>query len=250
MIDQYLIHKTQAITHVNEKLVNGTKPQIRTFQNKKIYHIIEKNHDIILHSMMCSIGGLMGGYALLCRGNLGSAQTINLIEIMLGIVGRNRNELLLRLIGLFLYFAGLEICFILSKKTHINLQRYSIAVDMAGFLILTAIPDNASKIIGLMPVFFMLSTQWSVFSGARGYTSASVFSTNNFRQTVLALSEYAFGRDRAQLKKAIFFMNSLFWFHVNVILSYFLVNYFSVNASLFGFVYAIPAFMITYVGKE
>jgi uncharacterized membrane protein YoaK (UPF0700 family) len=121
---------------------------------------------------------------------------------------------------------------------------------MAGFLVLAAIQDNASAVIGILPMFFMLSTQWSVFNGTRGYNSASVFSTNNFRQTVLALSEYAFSRDSGQLKKALFFMNSLFWFHVNIALSYFFIKYFSVYASLFGFIYAVPAFAITYIRDE
>lgn len=211
---------------------------------------MKKNKDIILHSLMCCIGGFMGGYALLCRGNLGSAQTINMIDIVFGILGRNRDELLIRVVGLLLYFAGIEFIVLLSKKAHINLQRYSIVVDMVGFLVLAAIPDNASSVAGILPIFFMLSTQWSVFSGTRGYNSASVFSTNNFRQTVLALNEYAFSRDRGQLKKALFFLNSLFWFHVNIALSYFLVKYFSVYASLFGFMYAVPAFVITYIRDE
>jgi uncharacterized membrane protein YoaK (UPF0700 family) len=78
---------------------------------------MKKNKDIILHSLMCCIGGFLGGYALLCRGNLKSAQTINMIDIVFGILGRNRDELLLRVIGLFLYFAGIELI-VLSRKRH------------------------------------------------------------------------------------------------------------------------------------
>lgn len=99
-------------------------------------------------------------------------------------------------------------------------------------------------------MFFMLSTQRSVFNGTRGYNSSSVFLTNNFRQAVLALSEYAFSRNRKQLKMVIFYMNSLFWFNVNIILSYFTVKYFGVFASLFGFLFAVPAFVITYSKDE
>ncbi len=165
-------------------------------------------------------------------------------------MGRNRAELVLRLTGLLLYFAGIELSILLSKKTHINLQRYSIAVDMVGFLVLAAIPTNAGAVVGLLPMFFMLSTQWCVFSGTRGYTSSSVFSTNNFRQTILALNEYAFSKDKEHLKKAMFFINTLFCFHVNIVLSYVSVKHFGVYASLFGFVYALPAFVITYIKND
>lgn len=211
---------------------------------------IKKNKDLILHSIMCSIGGFMGGYAVLCRGNLGSSQTINMIDIVLGILGKNRGELLLRLIGFLLYIMGIELVVIFTKKTKINLQRYSIIIDMAGFLLLAMIPEDVNKLAGLLPMFFMLSTQWSVFHGERGYNSATVFSTNNLRQMVLAISEYAFGRDRKELSKALYYINTLFWFHINIVVSYFTVKYFGIYASLFGFVYAALALAVTLIKDE
>jgi uncharacterized membrane protein YoaK (UPF0700 family) len=244
-----MVYETQDVSNKNGKLLSGFA-STHIPERKNIMLNIKKNSDIILHSLMCCIGGFMGGYALLCRRNLGSAQTINLIDIVFGLLGRNREELLLRVIGLLLYAAGIEFVVLLSKKTHINIQRYSIAVDIAGFLVLAALPGYISNVAGLLPIFFMLSTQWSVFSGTRGYNSSSVFSTNNLRQIVLALSEYFLSRDRKQFKKALFFINSLFWFHANVALSYFLVKYFGVYSSLFGFVYAIPAFLITYIQEK
>lgn len=244
MASQPIASDTQEAFNKNKKFINQIVPDKNNTKTKLSY--IDK--DLILHSLMCCIGGYMGGYALLCRGNLGSAQTINLIEIVLGILGRNREELLLRVLGLFLYFAGIECYVLLTKKTQINIQRYSILVDMAGFVVLTAIPINASKVLGILPIFFMLSTQWSVFHGAKNYNSATVFSTNNFFQTVIALNEYAFNKDKKQLNKALFYMNTLFWFHVSIVLSYICVKHFSIYASLIGFVYAIPAFVITYIG--
>lgn len=222
----------------------------REREEKSIWLSMKKNRDLILHSMMCSIGGFMGGYAVLCRGNLGSAQTINMVDIVLNIVGKNKEELLLRVIGLFLYIMGIELVVILSKKTKINMQRYSIVVDMAGFLILAMIPEQVNKVAGILPIFFILSTQWSVFHGERGYNSATVFSTNNLRQTLLALNEYAFTRDRKQLNKALYYINTLFWFHITVAISYFVVKYFGVYASLFGFIYAVPALATTFIKDE
>jgi len=222
----------------------------RDKEAKNIWLTIKKNRDLILHSIMCSIGGFMGGYAVLCRGNLGSAQTINMIDIVLGIVGKNKNDLFLRLLGLFLYIMGIELVVLFSKKTKINLKQYSIAVDMAGFLVLAAIPEHVNKVAGILPIFFILSTQWSVFHGERGYNSASVFSTNNLRQFLLALNEYAFGKDKKQLNKALYYINTLFWFHINIAVSYFAVKHFSIHASLFGFIYAVPALAITFIKEE
>lgn len=248
MVNQPIVCKKQEESNRNKDISNRLVPDKIT--TKGILLNMKKNKDIILHSIMCCIGGFMSGYALLCRGNLGSAQTINMIEIVFGIMGRNKEELLFRILGLLLYFAGIEFVVLLSKKTNINLKRYSILVDMAAFLVLAIIPDNASMMVGLLPMFFMLSTQWSVFSGTGGYTSSSVFSTNNFRQVILALNEYVFSKDKKQLKKAMFFINTLFWFHVNIAVSYYSVKYFSIYASLFGLIYAVPAFVITYMKDE
>ena len=219
-------------------------------ETKSIRLSVKNNRDLILRSLMCRIGGFMGGYAVLCRGNLGSAQTINMVDIVLDIVGKNKNEFLLRVTGLFLYIMGIELVVLLSKKTKINLQRYSIFIDMAGFLVLAMIPEHVNKVAGLLPIFFILSTQWSVFHGVRGYNSATVFSTNNLRQLLLALNEYAFNRERKQLNNVLYYINTLFWFHINIALSYYAVKSFSIYASLFGFIYAVPALAITFIKDE
>lgn len=217
---------------------------------KNIPLSMKKNGDLILHSLMCSIGGFLGGYAVLCRGGLASAQTLNMIDIVFGIAGKNKYELLLRILALLLYIIGMEIVVFFSKKTKINLERYSIYVDMAGFLVLAMIPMKVNVLIGGLPIFFMLSTQWSVFHGVRGYNSSTIFSTNNLRQMLLSLNEYAFSRDRKQLNKALYYINTLFWFHINIAFSYFGVKYFGIYASLFGFIYATPALAITFINDE
>lgn len=222
--------------------------QDREMQNIRLF--MKQNRDIILHSIMCCIGGFMGGYAVLCRGNLGSAQTLNMIELVLAIVGKNTHEFLLRGMGFLLYILGTELVVVFSKRTKINLQRYSIYVDMAGFLILAMIPAQVNTVVGILPIFFMLSTQWNVFHGVRGYNSASVFSTNNLRQVVIALTEYAFSKDRKQLDKALYYINTLFWFHINIVFSYFAIKSFGIYASLFAFIYAVPALAITWVKDE
>ncbi|MBB2183471.1 DUF1275 domain-containing protein [Lachnospiraceae bacterium MD1] len=217
---------------------------------KSIRPSMKKNRDLILHSIMCSIGGFMGGYAVLFRGNLGSAQTINMIDIVLDIVGNNKTELLIRSIGFFLYILGMELVVLLSKKTKINLQRYSIFINMAGFLVLTIIPQQVNKVVGILPIFFMLSTQWSVFHGVRGYNSSTVFSTNNLRQMLLALNEYIISKDKKQRNTALYYINTLFWFHINIVVSYYAVKFFGIYASLFGFIYAVPALVITFIKDE
>ena len=211
---------------------------------------IRKNCDLILHGLMCCVGGYMAGYAVLCRGNLGSAQTMNLIDLIFAVAGRNAREVLLRLAALLTYILGLSLVVILSRRARVNIQRYSILVDMAGFLVLAFIPEGADRVAALLPLFFMLSTQWSVFHGVRGYNSATVFSTNNLKQAVVALNEYALTKNRRHLGDALYFLGTLFWFHASVVISYFTVRAFGPKSSLFAFIFALPALAMTWVREE
>lgn len=207
----------------------------------------QKKADFCMHSLMCFIGGFLGAYAIINRGgNLGSAQTSNLIYLVLCFLGHNITEFLIRILGVFLYIAGIELYVYLTHKTKINIQRYGIAVDMVGFLLLSFIPATANPIVGLLPLFFIMSTQWSVFHGTNAYTSSTIFSTNNLRQMFLAFGEYLCNKDHAQIAKAKYFANSLLWYHLGVAISFFSCKAFGIHACLFCFIPAFLALIITY----
>lgn len=207
----------------------------------------ENKTDLYLHSIMCLIGGFIGGYAIINRcGNLGSAQTSNLIYVVLCLFGHNLNEFLLRVLGMILYFAAIEIYVYIEHKTTINVKRYGILVIILGCILINFIPVTSDPVIGLLPIFFMMSTQWSIFHGANGYNSSTIFSTNNFRQTALAIGNYICTKEKVQIAKAKFFANSLFWYHIGVALSFFACRSFNVHASLFCLIPAVISLLITY----
>ena len=151
----------------------------------------KKKISLVLHSIMCVMGGFVGGYAIFCRmSNFGNAQTANLIEIITGIVGRNFFDVMLRLIGLGIYVFAIVLCVVLRLKTGINLNAYAIMVDGAGLILLPLIPTHINPIIGILPIFFMMSTQWSVFHGVGRFNSSTIFSTNNIKQCTTSFAEY------------------------------------------------------------
>lgn len=207
----------------------------------------QNKSDFYLHSLMCLIGGFLGAYAIFNRcGNLGSAQTSNLIYVVLCFLGRNLQEFSLHFTGMILYFIAIELYVFLSQKTKINIKRYGIAVDMLGCIILSFIPITVNPVAGLLPLFFMMATQWSIFHGANGYNSSTIFSTNNFRQAALGIGEYFLTNDKSQMAKAKFFMNSLFWYHLGVAISFFACKSFGIQASLLCLVPGFAALLVTY----
>ncbi|MCI2049027.1 MAG: DUF1275 domain-containing protein [Lachnospiraceae bacterium] len=173
--------------------------------------------NLYLHSAMCFIGGFLGAYALLVRAeNFGSAQTSNMIMIVSSIVGRNFSALFIRILGLFIYTGAMALTVLLQKKSRVNMQKYCIAADLAGMLLLSLIPSGVDPFLGLYPLFFMTATQWCVFHGIDGYNSSTIFSTNNLKQAITSFMAYLIDGDEEMHKKARFFGNSLLWYHIGV----------------------------------
>ena len=87
--------------------------------------------DYCVQYSMCAAGGFIAAYAILNHADfLASAQTANLINVVLCITGRNFPELCLRLIAVVIYMAGLSIPVIIPKYTHINMKTLCIIVEM------------------------------------------------------------------------------------------------------------------------
>lgn len=207
--------------------------------------------DMWLHSIMCIIGGFLGAYALLCRDfNFGNSQTANLIQIFTCVIGSNFLEFLLRIAGTALYVGAILIYVYLDKKTSVNLQRYAITVNLIGAILLSVFPQDFNAVAGILPIFFMMSTQWSVFHGVGEYNSSTIFSTNNIRQCTLGLGAYFIGKEQKGLEKAKFFGNSLLWYHIGVVASFFCCKYFGVKASLFIIPIVITAMCLTFIKEE
>lgn len=174
-----------------------------------------------IHHSMAITGGYLGVYALLCRNDFfGNALTSNLIYIVTSILGTDFLDVLIRVIAVFLYAAGIASTNILSKKYHKNLHPISLVIDFIAVLILGCLPEDMNAIIGLYPIFFAMAFQWNAFPGAYGFSASPIFSTNNTRQVVNALSEYYITHEKKLLKKAWFFGGTLVCFHIGVAFSW------------------------------
>lgn len=174
-----------------------------------------------VHYSMSMVGGFLGGYALLNHHELfGNAQTSNLIHIAMNVMGSNFFELLLRLFDLALYFSGFACSVIFAKYTKLNRHFLSIIFDAITILLLFLMPEGISDFLFLAPVFFAMSFQWNSFTGAGGYVSSCIFSTNNFRQFSTSLCEYFCDKDKKHLQKTKFYGMVLLSFHIGVVWSY------------------------------
>jgi uncharacterized membrane protein YoaK (UPF0700 family) len=197
---------------------------------------------------MCAVGGFLGGYAVLTRaGIFGSAQTMNMVEIVCTLLGKDYLHFFLRILCLILYVTGILAGLVLMRKTKVNTQRYAILVDMVGMIILCLIPSDVDAVVGIMPIFFMMATQWTIFHGNGKYNSSTIFSTNNLKQMTLALGDYMMEKDAAHLEKAKYFGNSILWYHIGVVIAFFACRAFDLKACLCALPIVSGAMVLTFV---
>ena len=149
-----------------------------------------KNIDWYRHLAFACVGGFFGAYAIMCRGGvMGSAQTVNLLELVIdALYGRGFN--VLEHFGAFaVYVIGSMLTVLLPFKWGVNMRRLSPIITAAAAVGECFIPAETEVVLALYPIFFAMSVQWSSFRGARNFYSSTIFSTNNTKQASLALAE-------------------------------------------------------------
>lgn len=203
-------------------------------------------HDEILHFNMALIGGILGAYAILNWCDvLGSAQTSNMIHLMMDIVGGNIPGIIIRLGSVVIYIIGLISTVIIKNYTKINVHIYSVIVDAITVIMVGIMPKNLDVIIALYPIFFAMAVQWNSFPGVHGYNSSTIFSTNNLKQTTIAITEYICNKDKDKLHKAKFYGKVLISFHLGVAIAFICTNLFGMQGVWIGIVPTITALELT-----
>ncbi|MBQ7090328.1 MAG: DUF1275 domain-containing protein [Clostridia bacterium] len=174
-----------------------------------------------LHHSVAVIGGFMGIYAVLLRGALGSSATSNLLLVTEAFLKWDLKNFLLYggailclIAGISLATMGKHIC------KRVDFRWAVLAVQAVACVGLALIPQNAPALPALYPLFFATAMQWVAFSSAAGFQSSTVFSTNNLRQAVSGVVEYACTRDHAHMKRARFFGGSLLSYFIGSLLGF------------------------------
>ena len=198
--------------------------------------IFQKELDMILHWNLTLVGGFLGTYAILLHaGNFGSAQTGNIMEMAASLVAGEWYDVLLRFLALPLFGGGVVISYLLTNYTNINMRKLAIVVDAAGLVASSLLPLKP-VLVGLYPIFFCSAFQWGVYSSANGYNSATIFSSNNFKQAVLGWTQYFLTKDPEFKKKGILYTNTVLSFFIGACYGAVAVNAFAVRAAYLGFV--------------
>ncbi|WP_273463989.1 YoaK family protein [Treponema berlinense] len=162
----------------------------------------QAKRDAHIHYIVAFCGGFLTVFPLEnIVKSFGSSQTTHLIEMVRLLIGKDWFELGLRFAGVLIF--ALPIFFVTYAKEHtkINVKYLALLVDVAMGFLMWLMPTNWPKVVYLYPTFFAMSLQWSSFSGSYGYAASTNFCTNNFKQTISALTEYfCNGKNEFKLK--------------------------------------------------
>lgn len=203
---------------------------------------IHNHKRALLHINLAFIGGLTGVYAILVRGgNFGAAQTMNLIEMILNFAEMNLTDAFLRLAH-FYFIWSCNHCSFLNRGTFFLRKilyragdRNCLCMDCRNHSVIRSSIDRA------VPVFILNAYQWQTFTTPECYNSSTIFSTNNYKQTVLAWMRYHMTHDQSQKKRAWLFTGTLIFFHLGVLAGYFAVKHAGIHGIWFTFVPLITA---------
>ena len=194
----------------------------------------ENDHiDFYRHLAFCAVGGFFGCYAVLVySGVMGNAQTMNLLELVIDLLRWQLPDMLEHLGAFLLYAAATMLTVLLPFWWSVNVRRLSPIITAAAAMAECFIPAETEIVIALYPIFFAMAFQWSSFRGARNFYSSTIFSTNNTKQSSLALAEYLCDHDRAHLRKMWFYLATLGCFHVGASWAFCAVKWWFTRGSL------------------
>ena len=211
----------------------------------------DKKSVLAIQYIMASIGGYMGAYTLTAGLRFfGNSQTANLIELTQSIVNTSQNDSAFHLIGLIIYILGLVLATVLPKKIGKTAMLLSPIIDISAFISMAILEHSQHQMLIVCIAFFAMSFQWVSFPEINGYSSSTIFSTNNLRQCVTAFTEYLCTHDKEMKHKGLYYLGTLISYNLSAGL-YFVLSCFFDNAILFGiFISAIAFFVIFSTNKN
>ena len=149
---------------------------------------------------------------------------------------------LLHIGALVLYVTGTMLTVLLPHYLKVDMQRAVPFVDALACIILCFIPADANPMLGLYPIFFAMSIQWSSFSGAKGYTSSTIFSTNNVKQASLAFASYITDGDRKHIDKLLFYVFTILAFSLGSAVSFIAVLFMGTKGAWVNIILIVNAY--------
>ena len=212
--------------------------------------LTDNQWEVLMHWLLTLVGGFMGTYAVLLHaGNFGSAQTGK----HYGNGGRSDFD------GMVEGAASIDCIHHFRFRCGIRLsfdQLYEIEHAKAGLVgrcsrINTGVTDPAgSGVGGPLSDFLLCFLSVGVYSAAGGFNSASIFTTNNYKQALLGWTQYILTKDKEFLRKGIIYTFTVLSFFGGACLGAWSVYILNVRGAYVAFIPLVLARILIAVGES
>ncbi len=205
-----------------------------------------ENKQALLHYTIAFVGGFLGVYPVLFIAKaFASAQTANIVSMMVDLSNLDFFKVALRVLGFLIYISAIILATWLPKhSTRTDLKKLAILVDMIDAVVLVLLPEETLPLLAMLPNYFAMAMQWSCFTGAYGFVSATIFQTNNTKMTVSAWTEVYLNHDDSFRLKFEFYGLNLLSYTAGVLCCAVLAHLVGKYASLVAFIPLIAAWMM------
>ena len=146
-------------------------------------------------------GGICGCYGVVAFGTFACGETGNLLHLWKSVAGGNLADMLLRGLTLGMFILGIVLAAILPDKLgKKRWQTICLAVEAILTLSVILLPD-IHFLLQLAPLFLLAALQYHTFNHCEGLAVATVFCSNNIRQSTLGMVEWIRNKDKAALHR-------------------------------------------------
>lgn len=135
-------------------------------------------------------GGICGCYGVVAFGTFACGETGNLLHLWKSVAGGNLADMLLRGLTLAMFILGIVLAAILPD--HLGKKRWQticLAVEAILTLSVILLPD-IHFLLQLAPLFLLAAMQYHTFNHCEGCAVATVFCSNNIRQSTLGMVDW------------------------------------------------------------
>lgn len=146
-------------------------------------------------------GGICGCYGVVAFGTFACGETGNLLHFWKSVAGGNIVDVLLRGLTLGMFILGIVLAAILPDRLgKKRWQTICLAVEAVLTLVVIFLP-GINFLIHLAPLFLLAALQYHTFNHCEGLAVATVFCSNNIRQSTLGMVEWVRSKDKAALHR-------------------------------------------------
>ena len=219
--------------------------------NKNTGGYFATHYDEIIHWLMACYAGFGGMYSVVLHArNFVNAQTGNLMSITEDFLGGDFFSVMTRVGALIMFAAGVVVSFLLSQKIQKDMRKIVICVNAVAITLVALMPLTWDPIMTIYPMIFAAIFQWGTFSEAQGYASATIFLSNNTKQSVLAWTQFFMTKDWKYFHKAILYTGTILSFMAGCLAAGFAVLREGVYGAFYGYALLVIAMILVHLSDR